>query len=69
MVYEELPDALKRQIEGRRARHDFGHLHTLSKLKPLTEEEKAAMPPVWQPMVRKHPGHGPSLALYQPDLQ
>jgi taurine dioxygenase len=27
-------------------------------LKPLTEEEKAAMPPVWQPMVRRHPVTG-----------
>jgi alpha-ketoglutarate-dependent taurine dioxygenase len=27
-------------------------------LKPLTEEEKAAMPAVWQPMVRKHPVTG-----------
>ena len=62
-VYEELPDALKRRIAGRRARHDFGHLHKLSNLKPLTEEEKAAMPPVWQPMVRKHPETG-RLSLY-----
>ncbi|MEO9189588.1 MAG: TauD/TfdA family dioxygenase [Acetobacteraceae bacterium] len=57
-VYAELPDALKRRIAGRRARHNFGHLHTLADLKPLTEEEKAAMPPVWQPMVRKHPVTG-----------
>ncbi len=57
-VYEELPEALKQRIAGRRALHDFGHLHTLSNLKPLTEEEKAAMPPVWQPMVRRHPVTG-----------
>ena len=53
LVYESLPDALKRQIEGRKAKHDFGHMHTQAALKPLTEEEKAAMPAVWQPMVRK----------------
>jgi taurine dioxygenase len=35
----------------------------LSNLKPLTEEEKAAMPPVWQPMVRQHPVTG-RLSLY-----
>lgn len=57
-VYEALPEALKCQIQGRKARHNFGHLHTLAELKPLTEEEKAAMPPVWQPMVRKHPVTG-----------
>jgi alpha-ketoglutarate-dependent taurine dioxygenase len=57
-VYDELPDSLKRQVQGRRARHDFGNLHRLRRLKPLTEEEKAAMPPVWQPMVRTHPVTG-----------
>jgi alpha-ketoglutarate-dependent taurine dioxygenase len=58
MVYDELPDALRHQVEGRRARHDFGNLHRLSDLKPLTEEEKAAMPPAWQPLVRRHPVTG-----------
>jgi len=57
-VYEELPESLKRQVQGRAARHDFGNLHRLRALKPLTEEEKAAMPPVWQPMVRRHPVTG-----------
>jgi alpha-ketoglutarate-dependent taurine dioxygenase len=57
-VYEELPEALKRQVRGRSARHDFGNLHRLRDLKPLTEAEKAAMPPVWQPMVRRHPVTG-----------
>ncbi len=37
-VYDELPDSLKRQVEGRRARHDFGNLHLLASLKPQTEE-------------------------------
>jgi alpha-ketoglutarate-dependent taurine dioxygenase len=57
-VYEALPDLLKRQVQGRKARHNFGHLHSLADLKPLTEEEQAAMPPVWQPLVRKHPVTG-----------
>jgi taurine dioxygenase len=54
-VYEALPESLKRQIQGRRARHNFGHLHKLASLRPQTKEEEEAMPPVWQPMVRKHP--------------
>jgi alpha-ketoglutarate-dependent taurine dioxygenase len=58
LAYEALPDTLKRQIEGRRAQHNFGHMHTQAALKPLTEDEKTAMPPVWQPMVRKHPVTG-----------
>ena len=57
MVYDELPDSLRRQVEGRRARHDFGNMHRLRDLKPLTEEEAAAMPPAWQPLVRRL--HGP----------
>ena len=56
LVYEALPERLKRQVEGRKARHDFGYMHVLQpQLKPLTPEERAAMPPVWQPMVRIHP--------------
>jgi alpha-ketoglutarate-dependent taurine dioxygenase len=58
MVYDELPDALRQQVEGRRARHDFGNMHRLRDLKPLTEAEKAAMPPAWQPLVRRHPVTG-----------
>ncbi len=58
LAYESLSETLRRQVEGRRARHDFGHMHTYARLKPLTEEEKAAMPPVWQPMVRTHPVTG-----------
>ncbi len=57
-VYEALPETLRRQVEGRRARHDFAHLHTLRELRPLTDAERAAMPPVWQPMVRTHPATG-----------
>jgi alpha-ketoglutarate-dependent taurine dioxygenase len=57
-VYDALPERLRRQVEGRRARHNFEHLHTLTKLKPVTEAERAAMPPVWQPMVRRHPVTG-----------
>jgi len=57
-VYEALPDSLKRQVAGRNARHDFGYLHKLAHLRPQTPEEQAAMPPVWHPMVRKHPVTG-----------
>ncbi len=57
-TYEALPESLKKQIEGRQARHNFGNMHVLRPLKPLTEEEKAAMPAVWQPMVRIHPKTG-----------
>jgi alpha-ketoglutarate-dependent taurine dioxygenase len=54
-VYEALPAALKARIEGRRARHNFEHMHTLQTLRPMTDEERAKVPPVWHPMVRVHP--------------
>jgi taurine dioxygenase len=57
-VLEALPESLAAQVRGRRARHNFEHLHTLAALKPLTDEERSAMPPVWQPMVRRHPVTG-----------
>lgn len=57
-VYDELPDRLRRQVENRRALHDFGNLHRLQDLKPMTEAERAAVPPIWHPMVRRHPVTG-----------
>jgi alpha-ketoglutarate-dependent taurine dioxygenase len=57
-VWEELPESLKQQVHGRRALHDFANLHSLRTLRPMTEEEKAKVPPIWQPMVRRHPVTG-----------
>ena len=54
-VYEALPTALKQKIEGRKARHNFEHMHTLQTLRPMTDAERAKVPPVWHPMVRVHP--------------
>jgi alpha-ketoglutarate-dependent taurine dioxygenase len=62
-VWDELPENLKQKVRGRKARHDFGNLHRLADIKPLTKEEEAAMPPVWQPMVRTHPVTG-RVSLY-----
>jgi len=58
MVYDELPDGLRREVEGRKARHDFGMLHKLVGNPPPTKEEAAAMPPAWHPLVRRHPVTG-----------
>ena len=57
-VYEDLPESLRRQVEGRRARHDFGMLHRITGAPPPTAVEQAAMPAVWHPMVRRHPVSG-----------
>ena len=57
-VYEALPASLKARIAGRRALHDFEFLQKQNSLRPLTDAERAAMPPVWQPLVRSHPVTG-----------
>ena len=57
-VYEALPEGLKKQVDGRRAQHNFEHLRVLTGLPPVSEEERAARPPIWQPMVRRHPVTG-----------
>lgn len=63
-VWEALPPDWKRKVEGRRARHNFEYLRVLRDLPPVSEAERAAMPPVWQPMVRRHPVTGrPSLYI------
>src|SRR5476649_786862 len=56
MVYDDLPEELRRQVEGRKARHDFSMLSRLVGSPPPTPEEQAAMPSAWHPMVRRHPG-------------
>ncbi len=65
-VYEALDGDIKRRIAGRKACHDFGHLATLAPIKPLTEAERAAMPPVWQPLVRSHPVTGRTSLFISP---
>jgi taurine dioxygenase len=58
MVYDDLPESLRRHVEGRKARHDFGMLSRVVGSMPPTAGERAAMPPVWHPMVRRHPVTG-----------
>ena len=53
-VLEALPPAWKKMIEGRKARHDFGMLSRITSAPKPTDAERAAMPPVWQPMIRTH---------------
>jgi taurine dioxygenase len=57
-AYEALPERLCRLVEGRRARHDFSMLARELGAREPTEAEKQAMPPVWQPLVRRHPVTG-----------
>ena len=54
-VYAALPERLKSKVHGRRAQHDFGLLSDLTGAPKPTAAEREAMPPVWQPLVRRHP--------------
>lgn len=57
-VYDALPPHLREAVHGRSARHDFEQLSRLAATRKLTDAERAAMPPVWQPLVRRHPVTG-----------
>ncbi len=57
-VYDALPSDMKEKIGARKCRHDFENLSRISGARKPTDEERSAMPPIWQPMVRKHPVTG-----------
>jgi alpha-ketoglutarate-dependent taurine dioxygenase len=55
-VYEDLPAALKTEVDSRKAVHDFEtSRRAVGNLMPLSPEERAAVPVVEHPMVRIHP--------------
>jgi alpha-ketoglutarate-dependent 2,4-dichlorophenoxyacetate dioxygenase len=62
-VYAALPDELKRAVEGRVAIHDYAYGRAKIDPNLVTEEERAAVPPVRQAMVLDHGPHGRSLYL------
>jgi alpha-ketoglutarate-dependent taurine dioxygenase len=58
-VYEDLPAAMRKRVDGLRAVHDFEvSRRAVGNLTPLSAEEKAAVPVVEHPMVRVHPDSG-----------
>lgn len=57
-VYEALPVDMRRLVDGKKCRHDFEHLSRITGARKPTKEERASMPAVWQPMVRRHPVTG-----------
>lgn len=59
VAYEMLPAALKAKIEGRRAIHNLDFSRTRRHGEdPMTEEQKAKVPPIAHPIVRTHPETG-----------
>lgn len=60
-AYDALPDETKQEIEGLEAEHYALHSRFLLGDTEYTDEQKAALPPVWWPLVRTHPGSGRKL--------
>jgi taurine dioxygenase len=71
-AYEDLPDAIKRQLEGRTATHDFAKFWDMMRARPgsqrtaLTAEQRAKKPPVSQPIFRTHPITGRTVLYCNP---
>jgi len=71
-AYEDLPDEIKRRLEGRTATHDFAKFWDLMRARPgsrraaLTAEQRAKKPPVSQPIFRTHPITGRTVLYCNP---
>ena len=57
-VYDGLPDALKQELEGRTAVHDFAHSFGLALSPDELARRRAEFPPARHPVVRRHPESG-----------
>lgn len=59
-AYDEMPDAMRRQLEGKMALHD--HVYSYNTIyperPPLTERQISGVPPVHHPMICVHPQTG-----------
>jgi taurine dioxygenase len=60
-AYDGLPEAVRRQLEGKTALHDFAKFYDMMRLRPgstrapLSEAQRNTKPPVSHPMVITHP--------------
>jgi taurine dioxygenase len=71
-AYDGLPADLKRNLEGKTALHDFNKFWEMmrrekgSKRPPLTDAQRKAKPPVYQPVFLKHPLTGRKVLYANP---
>ena len=64
-AWDALPAERRARIEGLRAVHSFEYTRGLTRgLTPLTEAERARVPPVTHPLVRRHPAGDGRRSLY-----
>jgi taurine dioxygenase len=67
LAYDELPDAMKRRIEGLKAVHAFESRYTPRKMRELSPESRKALPPpAIHPLVRTHPDNGRKFLYMNP---
>ena len=56
--YDDLAQAMKEKIDGRRALHVYLSSRSPRRKAVLSDEDKARIPETWQPMVPRHPDSG-----------
>jgi alpha-ketoglutarate-dependent taurine dioxygenase len=58
LAYDNLPDDVRRRIDGLNAIHSVEHSRRAGGVALATEEEKKKAPPIKHPLARKHPATG-----------
>ncbi len=67
LAYDELPDAMKRRIEGLKAIHAWESRYTPRKMRKLSDASAKALPPSGvHPLVRVHPDNGHKFLYLNP---
>ena len=67
LAYEELPQAMKKRIEGLRAVHAYQSKYSPRQLRELTEASRKVLPPpAVHPLVRVHPDNGRKFLYLNP---